>query len=435
MTVAELRKRFDEVGAQIRSKLDEAENGVVTEEVQEKIDALVAEREGIKRNIQLRAEMEESTRGLPTVPAPMDAQPPKADPEVRGGKDREAERPFADIGDQLRSIALAAAPGGTIDKRLLRVHDEYRAATGLSEAVPADGGFLVDQPLAAGILQRMFDGGEILSRVTRLPLGANSNGIRFNKLKENSRADGSRWGGVRGYWLAEAGALTASQHEFEQSELRLNKVGALVYATQELLDDTSALSALISASVPAELRFKVEDAIVNGNGVGKPLGFTQVSAYLSVAKASGQAADTVVAENIAQMWGRILPGSFGSAVWLCDQTVLAQLPLLKIGDTPVWQPNFQLGPNGAVFGRPVVPVEYLNPVGDVGDLVLADLSQYAFIDKGMQSAVSMHVRFLYDEQAFRFTYRVDGQPLYDQPLTPKSGGATQSPFITIAART
>lgn len=433
-TLAELREAFDACGVEIRKILDDAEDGVVTDEIQAKLDELEAKREGIAKNMELRKRLnaQDDAAGTPEVRA----TPETSQPVVEVRKDREAERPFTNIGDQLRAIASSSAPGAQVDKRLLRVHEEYRAATGQGEAIPADGGFLVDQPLAAGLIKRMFDGGEILSRVSRRPVGANANGLRLNKLKEDSRADGSRFGGVRGYWLAEAAALTASQMELEQIELRLNKVGALVYATEELLQDSTALEAEINANVPAELRFKVEDAIVNGSGAGKPLGFTQVSAYLSITKETSQTADTVVAENVVKMWGRMLPGSYGNAVWLCDQTVLPQLPLMKIGDTPVWQPNFQESPNGALLGRPVVPVEYLNPVGDAGDIVLADLSQYLFIDKGgVQPAVSMHVRFVNDERAFRFTYRVDGQPMYDNPLTPKSGGDTQSPFITIAART
>jgi hypothetical protein len=36
--------------------------------------------------------------------------------------------------------------------------------------------------------------------------------------------------------------------------------------------------------------------------------------------------------------------------------------------------------------------------------------------------------------AFRFTYRVDAQTTWKKPLTPKSGGATLSPFIVVATR-
>jgi hypothetical protein len=52
----------------------------------------------------------------------------------------------------------------------------------------------------------------------------------------------------------------------------------------------------------------------------------------------------------------------------------------------------------------------------------------------MQAATSMHVRFVTDEMTFRFTYRVDGQPLWNVPLTPFQGSNTKSPFIVLAQR-
>ena len=88
-----------------------------------------------------------------------------------------------------------------------------------------------------------------------------------------------------------------------------------------------------------------------------------------------------------------------------------------------------------LLGRPVIPVEHCAVLGTPGDVVLADLSQYLLIDKGApRQDYSMHVNFLTDEGVFRFVYRVDGQPSWKKPLTPKSAGSTLSPFISLATR-
>ena len=64
-----------------------------------------------------------------------------------------------------------------------------------------------------------------------------------------------------------------------------------------------------------------------------------------------------------------------------------------------------------------------------------DLSCYLTGSKGgMQSASSIHIAFTTDQTAFRFIYRVDGQPKWNSPLTPKNGGETVSPYVTLAAR-
>jgi HK97 family phage major capsid protein len=93
-------------------------------------------------------------------------------------------------------------------------------------------------------------------------------------------------------------------------------------------------------------------------------------------------------------------------------------------------------PYGTLFGRPVLEIEQTATLGTVGDVVLADLSQYLMIEKGgMESASSIHVKFTTDETAFRFVMRVDGQPAWNQYLTPASGSTNYlSPFIALATR-
>ena len=45
-----------------------------------------------------------------------------------------------------------------------------------------------------------------------------------------------------------------------------------------------------------------------------------------------------------------------------------------------------------------------------------------------------HLSAYLDEMTFRFTYRVDGKPLWHTPLTPFKGSNTKSPFIFLAQR-
>ncbi len=89
----------------------------------------------------------------------------------------------------------------------------------------------------------------------------------------------------------------------------------------------------------------------------------------------------------------------------------------------------------SLLGRPVVPVEYCATLGTVGDIIFADFSQYAAIEKGgIQTAVSMHVQFTTAEMAYRFLYRFDGMPTWDSALTPYKGTNTLSPFVALATR-
>jgi HK97 family phage major capsid protein len=128
-------------------------------------------------------------------------------------------------------------------------------------------------------------------------------------------------------------------------------------------------------------------------------------------------------------------------VWLINQDCEPQLNTLSLtvgnNSYPVLMPATGISgaPYDTMFGRPVIPTEFNKTLGTVGDIVLADFSQYLLVDKGsMQSASSVHVRFLYDEMVFKFTYRVDGQPIWRTALTPYQGTNTQSPFVALATR-
>jgi HK97 family phage major capsid protein len=137
------------------------------------------------------------------------------------------------------------------------------------------------------------------------------------------------------------------------------------------------------------------------------------------------------------MWNRLWARSRANSVWYINQEVEPYLYTLKIGDTPVYVPAGGLSekPYGTLFGRPVIPLEQCSAAGDLGDIILADASQYLLIDKGgINAASSIHVRFLYDENVFRFIYRVDGEPIWNKPLTPYKGFSTVSPFVTLAKR-
>ena len=126
-----------------------------------------------------------------------------------------------------------------------------------------------------------------------------------------------------------------------------------------------------------------------------------------------------------------------NAAWFMNQDVLPQLPMMTVGNQPVFIPggSFANAPFGTLFGRPIVPLEFCETLGSKGDVILADFSEYMLVSKGgMEVAESMHVKFLTDEMAYRFITRVDGQPIYDEPFTPLKGSNTLSPFVMLAAR-
>ena len=356
-------------------------------------------------------------------------------------KDLEAEKPFKNLGEQLFAVKAAATPGQVPDKRLLFLNEKAIKATGASEGTGADGGFLVQQEFTNEALNRVYNTGEVMKRTTKRPVGAGANGLVVNVINETSRATGSRFGGVRAYWLNEGGTKTASRPTYRRWVLNLEKLIGLYYATDELLQDAVGLQGDVMDSFSKEINFACEDAVINGLGAGTPLGILAAGATVSVAKETGQAAATIVSQNLWKMWARMWAPSRANAVWLVDQSCEPQLMQLNLsvgtGGMPVFLPpgGMSVSPYSTLLGRPVIPVEYCAVLGTVGDIILIDLGEYRWIDKGgIQAAASIHVQFLTDETAFRFVYRCNGAPFWNSALTPKSGGDTLSPYITLATR-
>lgn len=345
-------------------------------------------------------------------------------------------KPFKSFGEQLLAIA-AAAQGHGVHSGLATI----MAATGASEGASQDGGFLVQQDFASEIVKGMMAGGQLLSRVRRIPISSAASGIKIPAIDETSRADGSRWGAVRGYWAAEAAALTGSRPKFRMISMNLNKLTGLFYATDELLADAAALGSLARMGFEQEMTFKAEDAIFRGTGAGQPLGLLNAGCVVSQAKETGQAATTIVSQNIFNMWARLRAANRQNAVWLINQAVEPQLMQMYVavgtGGIPVYLPanNVAGSPFGTLLGRPVIPVEYCSALGTVGDIVLCDLGEYLLIEKGpAEWAESMHVQFTTGEMTFRMVWRLDGQPTLASAITPFKGANTLSPFVTLATR-
>jgi HK97 family phage major capsid protein len=186
------------------------------------------------------------------------------------------------------------------------------------------------------------------------------------------------------------------------------------------------------------IRWKVNKAIVEGSGVAQPKGYMNAGCLVTVAKESGQTADTVTAANVAKMYARVI--NPGNAAWYINQDVLPQLITMTLGQQPVWTPpstGLVNAPGGLLFGRPVRFSEHCATLGDAGDIHLVNLRQgyYAITSEGgIQAASSMHLYFDYGLQAFRWTFRMNGQPFLSAAISPNKGSTTRSHFVTLAER-
>lgn len=433
----------------------EAETRDLTSDEQREVDGLLNEfddRErqiGLQQRINASAAILSAPRGRQTDPDQIEGD---AVPAPENSRIQNAARPvqarvpanpvqargtngFRHLGDFANAVRISTVRGGELDPRLRNA----AVSTYGNEGSGADGGFAVPPDYRTEILSKVFNEDSLLALTDRLQSSSNTLTIPTDETTPWQTS-----GGIQSYWTAEAGVKTQSKPALGETTLKLHTLATLVPVTEELLEDSPAMGAYLNRKAPEKMDFKVSDAIVRGTGTGMPLGFLNSPALVTVAAEGAQTADTINVTNLAKMWGRLPIQSRRTAVWLMHPDAEAQLPLMSIGNQPVYLPPGGVSGNmyGTLFGRPVIPHQVAETVGDVGDVMLVDLKQYLTVTKtgngrdanGMKQDVSIHLWFDQDMVAFRFTMRIAGQPWWASAISQRDGANTQSPFIVLAAR-
>lgn len=315
----------------------------------------------------------------------------------------------------------------------------YCKTTGMGIAINADGGFLIPPEFSTALLTAMAQAGQLAPKCRNIPV---NNNISLPFVNITTQA--TSWtGGITVYKPAEGVAKTESLPQFAKAEMHLHKMAAVCYVTDELLADSPvALESFLTTMVSTEFALTKDEDIVNGSGAGEALGLMQAPCLVSVGKETDQDADTIVTPNVLKMWSRLYNPSRSKAVWLIAQDAMPQIAVLTIdvgtGGAPVFIADLKSPLGASLLGRPIIWCPHCQTIGDKGDIILADFSQYLTITKagvaGMETATSIHLKFLEDETIFRFVTRFDGQPWWASAVTPKHGSNTVSPFITLDAR-
>jgi HK97 family phage major capsid protein len=357
---------------------------------------------------------------------------------------------FKSTGEFVVSVIKACKPTNPeVDNRLIELNKTYsalsKAPSGQNTMDDAEGGFLIPKPIADGIWSNVAENEEIFGRTDQRQTSGNS--LKIKRQPEVSRKDGYRHAGMVAYWLPEAEQYTSSSMRWGEMELRLNKITALAYATdEEIADAAIALGPLFDKRAGEAIMFRVNEAIITGTGAGMPLGILNSPALITVPLIANQEERTIMHQNINKIFYTMHPKHRSRAVWFVHPNLEEQLNFISFTDDtvnkrPIYMPpsGLSTAPYGTLMGRPVIPLEYLYDFGQRGDILFADLSQYVTLrkaggDGGIKQATSIHVRFLFDETAFKFSFRVDGQPLWSSPVEDYRGTTQRGPFVTLANR-
>jgi HK97 family phage major capsid protein len=344
-------------------------------------------------------------------------------------------RGFRGLGDFANTI-YESVLGMRADERLIRME-----AAGMVFSTGTDGGWLLPPEFSQEVNNVMSgDPMNLMTFCDTYTITGESLTLLANG--ETSRATGSRWGGIQGYWVEDGTQITASNPKMRRLRLEPRPLHVMVPVDNTLLRNPQAAERLLNQAAPEEIVFLVNDAIINGTGAGKPLGILTSSGRVTVTAESGQGAGTFVKANADKMFARLHSRSRLNARWLHNVDVEPQFEaMVAAGTTPAipvflpilgGSPSMVPASNTYLKGKPMLEVEQCATVGTEGDVILCDLGAYALgVRGGIDTAMSMHLYFDRNQSAFRFSFYVDGQPWVNTPLTPFKGSNTQSPFVTL----
>jgi len=315
-----------------------------------------------------------------------------------------------------------------------RHHPNLKVNASMNEGSGSDGAFLVPTEYASEIHNVAVESEIVLPRCLVEPMTSNTKKVPATEIGDHNA---NLFGGIVGYWTAEEGSLTEANPKFRDMELKAKKLTCLFKFSNEWAEDVPNSESKLSLLAAQGLGWFRDRALLKGSGAGMPLGILNADCTIEVGKESGQGSDTIIYKNLAKMVGSIHPACFQNSVWVIHVSAIPELLELSIPVGTGGSAYPVLSESNGVFKvltRPVIFTEKTEPLGDRGDVMLCDFSQYiAGVRKEFRFEKSIHVGFTEDTSYGRLITRMDGQPLWDEPLT-LDGGTQVSPFVVLGAR-
>lgn len=341
------------------------------------------------------------------------------------------------------------AQGGPLEgytKALADTFPSIKAASGLNLSFDPDGGILVPPALAEGVWRSaVSEGLGILPRLRKRTVPTIKYAIpRWSEIG-NSRAAGSRNGGVRFAYVNEGDQVSGVTPKLGNTQGYLSKIVCQIAATDELLQDTPDLAGELNRVVSEELGTTLTDIVVNESKAGRPQGLLKAASKIAVAKETSQTAATVNVDNIRKMRARLYSKLWGDGCWLVNPELVSQLAVLDMPSTDTTaarvvqfiEPTTRPGqPFALIDGLPAFACEECPAPGTEGDIILCAPSTIEMAARSLipDFRASMHLKFLTSESVFQWTMRLDTVSLWPAAITPLYGTDTVSNIVTLATR-
>lgn len=398
MTIMELRekrnKAWEAAKAFVETKRDKdgllsAEDAASYAEMEQKIKDYGAEIERMEQMAAMDAQLSKPTS------APLTAKP------LNGDKPKSGR-----ASDEYKAAMLNA------------LRTNFRQASDvLSEGVDANGGYLVPEEYDSRLIDTLTEE-NIMRKLGHTITTSGEHKINIAATKPAAA------------WIDEGGALSFGDATFAQINLDAHKLHVAVKVTEELLyDNAFGLESYIIEQFGKALSNAEEDAFLNGDGKGKPLGIFAETGGGTVGVTAASATAITADEIINLVYSLKRPYRKNAKFIMNDQTIAALRKLKDNNGAYLWQPSLQAGKVDRLFGYEVYTSPYV-PTITAGKPVIAfgDFSYYNIGDRGTRSFAELKELYAGNGMVgFVAKERVDGKlilPEAVQILKMKAGSGS-----------
>ncbi|GAB5612565.1 hypothetical protein JCM37173_30930 [Allocoprococcus similis] len=383
MTILELRekrnKAWEAAKAFVETKRDKdgllsAEDAATYAEMEQKVQNYSAEIARMEEMEAMEAELNKP------VNTPLTGKP------MNGGQ--EPQKKTGRASDEYKDAMLHA------------IRNNFRNIRNvLSEGIDTDGGYLVPEEYDS----RLIEGLEEENIFRRLGTTITTSGERKINIAGSKPAAA---------WIDEGEALTFGDAKFDQINLDAHKLHVAVKVTEELLyDNAFGLENYLIRAFSRALANAEEDAFLNGDGTGKPLGIFAEQGGGEIGVTAASATEITADEIINLVYALKRPYRKKAKFIMNDATIAALRKLKDENGQYLWQPSLQAGEPDRLFGYEVMTSAYV-PVIEAGKPVIAfgDFSYYNIGDRGVRSFAELKELFAGNGMVgFVAKERVDGK--------------------------